>query len=428
MILLLLLVLLILLAIRVPMFISLLTVSVGYILLEPTGMSVIVQRMSSGLESFPLLAVPMFILAGSIMATGGLAERLMGFASVLVGHFKGGLAQVNVLNSLLMGGMSGSAQADAAIDSKVLVPIMRRNGYSNAYSSALTAASSSIAPILPPSIGLILYGVLANVSIGDLFIGGVLPALLIALALTVVVRVLAGIKNHPQARTHRATFREIMVSLKSSFWALMMPILLLVGLRIGIFTPTELSAIVVVYALLVSMVFYKQMTWRDLPRVFIDAALVTGMLMVIIAAASVFSIIVAYERIPLQLAGLLELISTNPLVLLLIINVLLLVLGAVIDAMSLMIILTPVLAPIAVGMGVDPVHFGLIIVLNVTIGSITPPLGSTLYTVTAITGVKMGELIRAFLPLYLTMFGVLMLVTYVPAVVTWLPSVFAVIR
>ncbi|WP_313479195.1 TRAP transporter large permease [Microbacterium sp.] len=421
MILLLLLVLLVLLALRVPMFVSLLTVSIGYILLEPTGMSVIVQRMSSGLESFPLLAVPMFILAGSIMASGGLAERLMDFASVLVGHFKGGLAQVNVLNSLLLGGMSGSAQADAAIDSKVLVPIMRKHGYSNAYASALTAASSSISPILPPSIGLILYGVLANVSIGDLFIGGVLPALLIALALTIAVRVLAGIKNHPQARDKRATVKEILVSLKSSVWALLMPILLLVGLRIGIFTPTELSAIAVIYALLVSVFIYKQLGWRDLPRVFIDSALITGMLMIIIAAASVF--IVAYERIPTQLEGLLEMISTNPLVLLLIINVLLLLLGAVIDAMSLMIILTPVLAPIAVGMGVDPVHFGLIIVLNVTIGSITPPLGSTLYTVTAITGVKMGALIRAFLPLYLTMFAVLMVVTYVPGIVTWLPSI-----
>jgi tripartite ATP-independent transporter DctM subunit len=423
MILILLLVLLILLALRVPMFVSLLAVSIGYILLEPTGMSVIVQRMSSGLESFPLLAVPMFILAGSIMASGGLAERLMGFASVLVGHFKGGLAQVNVLNSLLIGGMSGSAQADAAIDSKVLVPIMRKHGYSNAYASALTAASSSISPILPPSIGLILYGVLANVSIGDLFIGGVLPALLIALALTVMVRVLAGIKNHPKGRDQRATIKEILVSLKGSVWALLMPILLLVGLRIGIFTPTELSAIAVVYALLVSMFIYKQIAWRDLPRVFIDAALTTGMLMIIIAAASVFSIIVAYERIPTQLEGMLELISDNPLVLLLIINLLLLLLGAVIDAMSLMIILTPVLAPIAVGMGVDPVHFGLIVVLNVTIGSITPPLGSTLYTVTAITGVKMGALIKAFLPLYLTMFAVLMAVTYVPGIVTWLPSI-----
>jgi tripartite ATP-independent transporter DctM subunit len=422
-ILVLLLILLVLLALRVPMFVSLLAVSIGYILLEPTGMSIIVQRMSSGLESFPLLAVPMFILAGSIMAGGGLAERLMGFASVLVGHFKGGLAQVNVLNSLLIGGMSGSAQADAAIDSKVLVPIMRRHGYTNAYASALTAASSSISPILPPSIGLILYGVLANVSIGDLFIGGVLPALLIALALTVAVRVLAGIKNHPQGREKRATVKEILLSLKGSVWALLMPVLLLVGLRIGVFTPTELSAIAVVYALLVSMFVYKQIGWRDLPRVFIDSALTTGMLMVIIAAASVFSIIVAYERIPLQLEGMLQLISTNPLVLLLIINVLLLLLGAVIDAMSLMIILTPVLAPIAVGMGVDPVHFGLIIVLNVTIGSITPPLGSTLYTVTAITGVKMGALIRAFLPLYLTMFAVLMVVTYVPGIVTWLPSV-----
>ena len=422
MILILLAVLLILLALRVPIYIALLAISMGYILMEPTGMTVIVQRMSSGLESFPLLAVPLFILAGSIMAGGGLAERLMGFASVLVGHFRGGLAQVNVLNSLLIGGMSGSAQADAAIDSKVLVPIMRKHGYTNAYASALTAASSTISPILPPSIGLILYGVLASVSIGDLFLGGVIPALVIALSLTIAVRVLASIHNHPRGREKRATLKEIWVSFRSSFSALLMPVLLLVGLRIGVFTPTELAAIAVVYALLVSIFVYKQMTFRDIPRILKDSALMTGMLMIILAAASVFSIIVAYERIPDQLTGVLESISDNPLVMLFIINILLLVLGSVIDALSLMIILTPVLAPIAVGMGVDPVHFGLIVVFNVTIGSITPPVGSTLFTVTAITGVKMGAMVKAFLPLYLTLFAVLMLITYVPALVNGLPS------
>ncbi|MDI2098778.1 TRAP transporter large permease [Ruicaihuangia caeni] len=415
-------VLLVLLALRVPVFLALLAISLIYILNEPTGLNVIVQRMTSGLESFPLLAIPMFILAGSIMAGGGIAERLMGFAATLVGHFRGGLAQVNVLNSLFIGGMSGSAQADAAIDSKVLVPIMRKHGYSNAYASALTVVSSTISPILPPSIGLILYGVLADVSIGKLFLGGVVPALLIAVALTIAVRVLASVLNHPRARDRRARLGEMAASFWQALPAILMPVLLLVGLRMGVFTPTELSAIFVICALIVSMFIFKQITWRDLPKIIVDAALTSGMLMVILAAAAVFSIIVAYERLPQQLSGLLESISENPLILLLIINLLLLLLGAVVDAMSLMIIMTPVLAPIAVGMGVDPVHFGIIIVLNVTIGSITPPLGSTLYTVTAITGVRMGELVKAFLPFYLTMVGLLMLITYVPAFSTWLPG------
>ena len=416
-------VLLALLALRVPVHLSLLSVSLIYVFVDGRAMSLVVQRLTSGLESFPLVAVPLFVLAGSIMAGGGLAERLMSFAGTLVGHFKGGLAQVNVLNSLMIGGMSGSAQADAAIDSKVLVPIMRREGYSNAYASALTAASSSISPILPPSIGLILYGVLADVSVGALFMGGVLPALLIAVVLSVAVRILAERLNHPRARDTRASFREVMQGFRASFSALLMPVLLLVGLRMGVFTPTELSAVAVIYALLVSMFVYKQMTWRDIPKVLKDAALTSAMLMLIIAAAAVFSIVVAYERVPQQLGDLLGVVGENPILFLLLVNVILLLLGAVIDAMSLMIIMTPMLAPLAVGLGIDPVQFGVMVVLNVTIGSITPPVGSTLFTVSAITGAKIGEITRAFMPFFLALIIVLLLVSYVPAVTTFLPSV-----
>ncbi|HUH53741.1 MAG TPA: TRAP transporter large permease [Microbacteriaceae bacterium] len=416
-------ILLILLALRVPVYMALLAISLVYVLFEEKALSLIVQRLTSGLESFPLVAVPLFVLAGSIMAGGGLAEKLMGFAGTLVGQFKGGLAQVNVLNSFLVGGMSGSAQADAAIDSKVLVPIMRREGYSNAYASALTAASSSISPILPPSIGLILYGVLANVSIGALFIAGVFPALLIAIALSIAVRILAQVHNHTKAREERASFREIMVGLRGSIAALMMPILLLVGLRIGVFTPTELSAVAVIYALLVSIFVYKQMTWRDVPRILRDSALMSAMLMLIIAGAAVFSIIVAYEKVPDKLASLLSIVGDNPYAFLLLVNIILLLLGAVIDAMSLMIIMTPMLAPLAVEFGIDPVQFGVIVVLNVTIGSITPPVGSTLFTVSAITGAKIGEITKAFMPFFLTLLAVLLLVSYVPFFTTWLPSV-----
>lgn len=416
--------LLILLTLRVPVYMSLLAISVLYVLIDGRSMSLVVQRLTSGLESFPLVAIPLFVLAGSIMAGGGLAERLMGFAGTLVGHFRGGLAQVNVLNSLMIGGMSGSAQADAAIDSKVLVPIMRKAGYSNAYSSALTAASSSISPILPPSIGLILYGVLADVSIGALFMGGILPALLIAIVLSAAVRILAQVKNHPRARDKRASFGEIWLSFRASFTALLMPILLLVGLRLGVFTPTELSAVAVIYALLVSIFVYKQMTWRDIPRILKDAALTSAMLMLVIAAAAVFSIVVAYERVPQQLGDLLGVVGDNPILFMLLANIILLLLGAVIDAMSLMIIMTPMLAPLALGLGIDPVQFGVMVVLNVTIGSITPPVGSTLFTVSAITGARIGEMTRAFMPFFLALIVVLMLVSYVPAVTTFLPSIF----
>lgn len=418
---LLLLLIVVLIFLRVPIYLSLLAVSVGYILIEDTAGTIIVQRMSSGLESFPLLAVPLFILAGTLMARGGIAERLMSFATLLVGHWRGGLAQVNVLNSLMIGGMSGSANADAAVDAKVLVPIMRKQGYPNGFASAITAASGSISPILPPSIGLILYGVLANVSIGALFIGGVIPGIMIAVALSITVWILSRRRGYPKVRDKMARLPEIARGFWRSLPALLMPVLLIVGLRMGVFTPTELAAIAVVYALVVSFAL-KQITVKDLPGIFREAALTSAIVMIILASAAVFGIVVAYEKIPAQLLVLLTEITDNPMILLFIINVLLIVLGVFMESMSLMIILVPVLAPIAIGMGVDPVHFGLIIALNLTIGSITPPVGSVLYTVAAITKVKIMDFTKAFMPLFLALVIVLLLVTYIPPLVTWLPE------
>lgn len=414
--------LLALILLRVPIYVSLLALSVGYVALNSTSDMVAIQRMFSGLDSFPLLAVPLFVLAGTVMASGGVATRLMGFATTLVGHFRGGLAQVNVLNSLMIGGMSGSANADAAVDAKVLVPIMRRQGYPNGFASAISAASGSISPILPPSIGLILYGVLANVSIGDLFIGGVVPAILIAVALMTTVAVISLHREYPKVNDRIARPTEIWTSFRKSVLALLMPVLLIVGLRMGVFTPTELGAIAVVYALVVSLFVYREISWRDLGPIVLDSVRTTAMVMVILAAAAVFSIVVSYERIPTVFAEVLEPVSGNPLLTLLLINVLLLILGLFMESMSLMIILVPILAPVAADLGVDPVHFGLIIVLNLTLGSITPPVGSVIYTVMAITKVKLGEFAKAFLPLFLALVAVLLVVTFVPATVTWLPE------
>ncbi len=418
------LVMLALLALRVPVWASLLTVSVGYMAFEGGGGGAqVIQRLTSGLDSFPLLAVPFFILAGVIMAGGGVADRLMGFATTLVGHVRGGLGQVNVLNSLFIGGMSGSANADAAIDAKVLVPIMRRQGYTNAFASAISVASGSISPILPPSIGLILYGVLGNVSIGDLFIAGVLPGILIAIALSVTVWILARINDFPRAHDHRPTLQQIWIGFRRSFGALLMPVLLLVGLRLGIMTPTELGAVLVVYALVLSMFVYRRITWRDIPRLLREAVLTTGVVMIIIATASVFGIVVAYERIPDQLSEFLLGISDNPLVLVLIINLILLILGIFLESSSLMIILVPALAPLALELGIDPVQFGVIIVLNLSIGSLTPPVGTVVYTVAAITKVSIAAFTRAFIPMFIALVAVLLAVTFIPQLTTWLPAV-----
>ncbi|WP_454111861.1 TRAP transporter large permease [Microbacterium aurum] len=418
------LIMLVLLAIRVPVWITLLAISLGYMLFEGGGGGPqVVQRLTSGLDSFPLLAVPFFIFAGIIMAGGGIAERMMAFATSLVGHFRGGLAQVNVLNSLLIGGMSGSANADAAIDAKILVPIMRKQGYTNAFASAISVASGGISPILPPSIGLILYGVLAGVSIGDLFIAGVIPGILIAVALSITVWILARIHDFPRANDKFPPFREIWLSFRKAFFALLMPVLLLVGLRLGVFTPTELGAVAVIYALVLGLFVFKEITWRDIPRLLREAVLTTAVVMIIIASASVFGIVVAYERIPDQLSSFLYGISDNPIVIVLVINVILLVLGIFLESSSLMIILVPVLAPIAVMTGIDPVQFGVIIVLNLTIGALTPPVGTVVYTVAAITGVSIPAFVKAFIPLFIALVAVLMLVTFVPLLTIWLPSV-----
>lgn len=415
---------LVLLALRVPVWASLLTVSTGYMIVESGGGGPqIVQRLTSGLDSFPLLAVPFFILAGVIMAGGGVAERLMGFATTLVGHVRGGLAQVNVLNSLFLGGMSGSANADAAIDAKVLVPVMRKQGYTNAFASAISVASGSISPILPPSIGLILYGVLGGVSIGDLFVAGLLPGVLIAVALSATVWILARTQGFPRAHDRRSTFREVWGGFRRSFAALMMPVMLLVGLRLGVMTPTELGAVLAVYAFVLSMFVYRRITWRDVPRLLHEAVLTTGIVMLIIAVSSVFGIVVAYERIPDQVSDALLTVSDSPIVVMLVINLVLLILGIFLEASSLMIILVPMLAPLAVNLGIDPVQFGVIIVLNLCIGSLTPPVGTVVYTVAAITRVSIPAFTKAFIPMFLALVAVLLAVTFIPAITTWLPGV-----
>lgn len=417
-------VLLLLLALRIPLFLSLMTVSVAYVFIKPVSVASVIQQLSGGLESFPLLAVPLFILVGSIMAKGNLAEQMINFAGTFVGHWRGGLAQVNVLNSLFMGGMSGTAAADAAVDAKVLVPVMRKHGYSNGYASALTVASSTVAPMLPPSVGLIIYGVMADVSISTLFVAGIAPAVLVIVALSVTVRVLAGIHNHPRARDERASFREVLAVGGKASPVLLMPILLLVGLRMGVFTPTEMSAVAVFYTLVVAAAIYRKITWKDIPRILKDAALTSGMLMIIIAGASAFGIMVAYERLPKLLESTLLSISENPVIILLVINVLLLILGLFLDSMSLLLIVVPTMAPIIVGLGMDPVHFGVVVLFNIVLGSVTPPVGGTLFAVMAITRVSMTDLVKGFLPLYIPLFGVLILISAVPAIVLWLPSIF----
>ncbi len=288
----------ILLILGLPVGFVMLGASMAYFAINPMMASLVAQRMSSGLESFPLLAIPLFIVAGAAMARGGIADRLYAFCEALVGHWRGGLAQIAVLNSVFMGAMSGSANADAAIDARTIVPVMRARGYSNAYGSVVSAASSIIAPIMPPSIALIVYGLLTNTSIGQLFIGGVVPAFLIAIALMVTVRWTATRMNLAPAREVRAGSREVLKHGRAALWALAMPAMLLLGLRSGWFTPTELGAVAAVYAFLVGVVVYRGLSFSETLSLFSESAATTAGVLFIVASASVFSLILSLEQVP----------------------------------------------------------------------------------------------------------------------------------
>lgn len=396
--------------------------AVFYLTAPGVSPAFLVQRMVASTESFPLLAVPFFIFAGAVMTQGGITNRLLGLADSLVGHRVGGLAQVNVLNSVFIGGMSGSGNADAAIDSKTLVPVMVQKGYSKSFSAAVTAASGVIAPIIPPGIGMLIYGFIADVSVGRLFIGGIVPGLLIALGLMIVVHLISKRRGYGRERTHRVPFREVLQHARAAAWALFLPALILGGLRFGAFTPTEAGAVAAAYAVFVGVFVYREIRWRHLGPIIAESLAATAVVMLILGAANALMWVLTWERVPLKMAQALFGISDNPYVLLLLINLLLLVLGCVMEGTALLIILTPILVPVITKLGVDPVHFGLIIVINLTIGAVTPPVGTILYTVCSIVGITIEEFTREILPFLVALVAVLFVVTYVPPTVLWLPN------
>lgn len=411
-----------LLVIGVPIAFTILGACVVYFMLNPMMASIVAQRMASSLESFPLLAVPFFIVAGAAMAQGGIARRLYHLADGLVGHWCGGLAQVAVMNSLFLGAMSGSSNADAAIDARTIAPIMRDRGYSNGFASVVSAASGAIAPIMPPSIGLIIYGLLTDTSIGRLFVGGIVPAALITLALMFTVRQTARRRGYAPERDTRLPMREIKTRARGALWALAMPVLLIIGLRGGWFTPTELGAIAALYAFVVGLVVYRGFHWSETYSLLKESARTTANVLFIIAAASVFSMVLALEQVPQKMVGVLLSLSDNKFVVLLAINILLLVLGTLLEGLALMIILVPILLEVTRSLGVDPVHFGIVLVFNTTIGSITPPVGTVLFTVCSITKCTIEEFAADSVPFLAALIGVLLLLTFVPPLVTFLPN------
>ena len=387
----------------------------GNIPLEVTA-----QRFVTGVDSFPLLAVPFFILAGALMNTGGVTERLVRLANALVGRLTGGLGHVVVVTNMIMAGMSGSAVADAAGTGAVLIPSMIRSGYGAAFSAAVTASASTIGPIIPPSIPFVVFGILASVSIGRLFLGGAIPGILMGLYLMVVVFLVS--KKRGYGRGEKISGTGLWAAFTSALPALLLPVIILGGIVGGAVTPTEAAVLAVLYALFLGVFVYRELTLSSMAQVFCEAALTTGVIMFIVAGASLLAWMMTREQVGPTLVGAVTSITRNPHLVLLLLNVILLILGCFLETLSLMILLVPVLMPLINALGIDPVHFGVVFTLNLMIGLITPPVGMSMFIACSIARIRLADFAREIPLFVVALVVVLLLITYYPLLVLFLPN------
>ncbi|TBU83468.1 C4-dicarboxylate ABC transporter [Pseudomonas daroniae] len=414
---------LVLLVLSVPVAIALIAPSLLYFYLDGAlPMGIFAQKMVSSTESFPLLALPFFILAGAIMNAAGITRRLLGLADAFVGHFIGGLAQVSVIMATMMGGLTASANADAAMLSKMLGPTMIKNGYPRGFAAAVVACSSIIVAMIPPSIGLIVYAFMANVSVGRLFIAGIAPGFLIAVGLMISIYFISRRRGFKPVRTRMVSGKELLKAFVDAIWALTIPVFIVVGLRYGIFTPTEAGAIAVFYAVFVGVVCYRELRIGQLPDIIRDSITTISIVMLIICAAAVFGYYMVWEQIPTQIASALIQLTSNPLLLLLCVNLMLLVIGMFLEGTAALILLTPILAPVAASLDIDLVHFGVIMVLNLTLGGVTPPIGTLTFTASSTLRTPVIETFRESIPLLATLLLILALVTLFPQISLTLPA------
>ena len=390
---------------------------------QPEFFSALLARLYNGMDSFPLMAVPFFILAGEIMNAGGVTAALVRFSQSMIGHLRGGLAQVNIVSSLLFAGLSGSAVADASALGKMLIPAMEKNGYSRRFAAAVTAASSVVGPIIPPSGIMILYAFVMNVSVAGLFAAGIVPGLLITAGLMTTTAFLARRRNYPVA-SEKSTWSERALSLKETLPALMTPVILLGGILLGVFTPTEAAAIAAVYALIVSLFIMRTLTIDDLPKIFINAAAQSGVILLLVGSAVTFAWIITVSGMAESMASAMTTISDNPLLLLLLLNIFLFIIGMFLDAGPAILILGPVLAPIFMNMGVDPLHFAIVMCVNVTVGLATPPMGLVLFVSASVSGERPDRIAMEMAPFLTVHVFIIGLITYIPAISLTLPRLF----
>jgi tripartite ATP-independent transporter DctM subunit len=403
-------------AVGVPIAFALLISGVALMLhMDMFDTQILAQNLIEGANSFPLLAVPFFMLAGEIMNAGGLSKRIVNLAMALVGHVRGGLGYVAIMAAVIMAALSGSAVADAAALSALLLPMMVRAGHDKARSAGLLASASIIAPIIPPSIGFVIFGVAANVSISKLFLAGIVPGLLLGLALALTWWWVA--RKEAAQPPARRPMSDVLLALKEAFWALGLPVIVVIGLKFGVFTPTEAAVVAAVYALLVSLLVYGELKLSQLYGLFAAAAKTTAVIMFLVAAAMVSAWLITVAQLPDQLVSLLEPLLDNPTLLMLAIMALVIVVGTAMDMTPTILILTPVLMPIVKAAGIDPVYFGVLFIMNNAIGLITPPVGTVLNTVAGVGKVSMDDVTKGVWPFMLVQFALMFLMVLFPEIV-----------
>ncbi len=417
-------VLVVLLFLGVPIYFVLGGACVAFFIENQLPVWTVLQRQFVGLNSFVMMAVPLFILCGNLMDGGGTLKRIVRFAKVCVGRFKGGIAHVNVLASLLFAGVTGSAVADVAALGPLEIEMMTEAGYDKEFSTALTCASASIGPIIPPSLPLIMFGVVTGTSVGNLLMAGILPGILMGAVLMATVAYYAHKENFPTSEAF--PFSTIVKEFFSAIGPILLPVIVLVGIYSGFFTPTEAAGIACLWAFVIGMFVYKELKWSDLPEIFKKTARTMGSCTGLFAIASCFSYVITYENIPSMVSRMLIGVTTNKFLMLLLVNLLLLVIGCFMEGISAILITAPLFVPVLGQLGVDPIQIGVLMAINTTLGLLTPPLGLSLFMASSITGIPVLRLAKRTLPMFLVLVLYLFLITYVPQITLWVPRLMAI--
>lgn len=383
--------------------------------------NVIIQKAFTSLDSFPLMAIPFFILAGVLMSHGGISRRLLHLASVLIGFITGGLAMVTILASMFFAAISGSGPATVAAIGSFMIPSMRESNYNSGFAAAITASAGSIGVLIPPSIPFVMYGVVGTVSIGSMFLAGIIPGIILGLGLMVSAYITAN-RNGYEGTGKIPGTKDVLKALNEAKLALLIPVIILGGIYAGLFSPTESAAVASVYALIIGVFVYKELNWKAVYRSFSEAALTNAATVIIIGFSISFAYLMTRERIPVIIADFIVSISENPLIIILIINLFLLIVGMFIDTISAIVILTPILLPVVANIGIDPIHFGVILVMNLAIGFVTPPLGVNLFVASTVGNVPFEKIVKSMIPILVAMLIALFVVIYFPPLSNWLPS------